>query len=104
VAGGVALTVLFGLLGIATWRSLGLGRQDTKLLDSRGVPATAEILSVAPKAWGEQDGVELGLRISGPGFETFETTFQWKKDDDYQVGGQLAVLVEPSARLYEVRT
>ncbi|WP_112237376.1 hypothetical protein [Kribbella monticola] len=99
----LVLTVLFGVTSVLWWRGTRQGRLDTKRLDALGYPATAEILSVESKSWGEMDGVELRLRISGHGFETFETTFGWKYARHYEVGARLAVLVEPSARIFEVK-
>lgn len=100
---GAVLTLFLGFCSFVWWRSHRQGRRDTKVLDAAGYPAIAEILSVRSKAWAEQDGYEVGLRVSGRGFEPFETTLAWKRNGTFTVGGQLAVLVEPTARLYEVR-
>lgn len=99
-----AVTAL-GLMFFAftLWLTYKHGRRDTRLIDASGVPATAEILSVGNARWAEQEGVRLGLRITGPGFEPFETTFEWKNNREFAVGGRLAVLVEPTARLFEVK-
>ncbi|MGC4938103.1 hypothetical protein [Kribbella sp. DT2] len=98
------LTVFFGWMSAAWWRGSVRARRDTKVLDAAGSPATAEILSVRSRSWHDEDGVELGLRVSGDGFAPFETTWHWRKDRDFVVGGRLDVLVEPSTRLFEVRT
>ncbi|MEV8376530.1 hypothetical protein AB0P21_27550 [Kribbella sp. NPDC056861] len=99
----VVVAVFLVFFAFTLWRTYHHGRRDTKLIEASGLPATAEILSVGTTSWGEGEGVRLGLRISGPGFETFEAPFEWKHTDHFEVGGRLAVLVEPTARLYLVR-
>jgi hypothetical protein len=101
------LTVATGLglmfFAFMLWRTYRHGRADTKLIDAAGVAGTGEILSIGTTRWGEGEGVRLGLRISGPGFETFEAPFEWKANRGFEVGGRLVVLVEPTARLFEVK-
>jgi hypothetical protein len=100
---GVVLSLLFGVTSILWWRGTRLGRLDTKRLDATGSQALAEILSVKSTTWHDEDGVQLRLRITGQGFEPFEADFVCRAAPHYGVGGRLAVLVEPSARLFEVK-
>jgi hypothetical protein len=44
----------------------------------------------------------VGLRGSGPGFRTFETTWKRSKHPALRVGLQLTAVVDPSDRLYRV--
>ena len=67
------LATIIGVgFGVFGWRVVGRSRRDARRLSAAGVAATAEILAVANHLAGEDPELELHLRISGPGFATFE--------------------------------
>ena len=102
LAGGVLVTIVgvgFGVLGL---RLVARSRSDARRLDASGVAATAEILAVANHLDGENPGLELRLRISGPGFATFEADTIRADDPALVPGALLAVVVDPVDRLFSL--
>jgi hypothetical protein len=99
---GIGFTVICTPLGIAIWCHTGVQRKQNRRLDDDGVAATAEILTMTEIAWGEDNGVALGLRVSGPGFETFETTWRRSAHPSLRVGLRLTAVVDPSDYLFRV--
>lgn len=102
VAGGVLATgvgVGFGVFGL---RVVSRSRQDARRLSAAGVAATAEILAVANHLGGEDPGLELRLRISGPGFTTFEATTVRADDPALVPGAMLPAVVDPVDRIFRI--
>ncbi|NUO57911.1 MAG: hypothetical protein HOV78_14670 [Hamadaea sp.] len=103
LAGGVLTTIVgfgFGLFG---WHIVNRSRRDARQLTEAGVAATAEILTVANHLGGEDPGLVLRLRISGPGFETFEAETTHATDSALVPGALLSAVVDPSDRLFTIR-
>ncbi|QFQ95672.1 hypothetical protein F9278_05170 [Streptomyces phaeolivaceus] len=102
--GGILCTVLCTPVGIALWAYAGLERERNRRLDTVGVASTAEVTDLTAWEDAEDAGVLVGLRISGPGFGTFETT--WKRSSDYglRVGLRFEVVVDPVGSLYRVES
>ncbi|MBE1487991.1 hypothetical protein [Plantactinospora soyae] len=102
LAGGVLATIVgvgFGVFGL---RLVTRSRRDARRLATAGVAATAEVLTVANHLGGEDPGLELRLRISGPGFATFEADTIRADDPALVPGTLLAVLVDPTDRLFSI--
>ncbi|MEU8088864.1 hypothetical protein AB0B57_35265 [Micromonospora sp. NPDC049101] len=99
---GVGVTVSCVRLVRRESRSRERARRDLRRLEAVGVAATAEIVASRPTSLGEESGVELDLLISGPGFESFESTSRCKEDPALAVGARLNVVVDPSDRLYAI--
>lgn len=102
VLGGVLSTVLCTPLGIGLWCSVRLEREDNRRLDALGVAATAEVTGLTEWDGGESAGLVVGLRIGGPGFPAFETTWKRSSHPALRVGLRLTAVVDPDRRLFRV--
>lgn len=103
VAGGVFTTIVGVGFGVFGWRVVDRSRRDARQLDATGVAATAEVLTVAHHLGGEDPGLALRLRISGPGFAPFEADTVRPVDPGLVPGRQLTAVVDPASRLYRVQ-
>ncbi|MEV6426879.1 hypothetical protein [Nocardia sp. NPDC051463] len=94
---------------------LGLGlavsvvdwRRSAKRFEAAGVVGTAEIIAVdGMHISGEADEVaELTVRISGPGFDTFDADCERNtRDPAWEVGDRFAVVVDPIDMTYAIRS
>ncbi|MER5360125.1 hypothetical protein [Streptomyces sp. NPDC002785] len=100
---GILFTVVFLPLGLGFWFQTTAEREQNRRLDAVGVPATAEVTALTDFDWdGEGSGVEVELRVSGPRFRTFETTWRRSHHPALRVGLRLTSVVEPSAGLFRV--
>ncbi|BCL17308.1 hypothetical protein [Micromonospora sagamiensis] len=77
-------------------------RRDLRRLETVGVAATAEITAIRPTSLGEEEGIELSLLISGPGFAPFGSASQCKDHPALKVGARLNAVVDPSDGLYVI--
>ncbi|WP_426505615.1 hypothetical protein ACPPVO_47855 [Dactylosporangium sp. McL0621] len=102
LAGGVFVTILGAGAGVFGLRLVTRSRRDARRLAAAGVAATAEILTVANHLGGEDPGLELRMRISGPGFATFEADTTRGDDPALVPGALLAAVVDPTDRLYSI--
>ncbi|RAO55071.1 hypothetical protein LUPAC06_04373 [Micromonospora saelicesensis] len=100
LVGGVLATAIGVGFGVFGWRVVGRSRGDARRLAAAGVAATAEILAVANHLDGENPGLELRLRISGPGFTPFEADTIRTDDPALVPGAVLAAVVDPADRLF----
>ncbi|MGW1786224.1 hypothetical protein ACWCQQ_45230 [Streptomyces sp. NPDC002143] len=92
---GIVFTVVFLPLGLAFWGNTVVEREHNRRLDAVGVPATAEITELTDWDDGEDVGVTVGLRVGGPGFRTFETTWRRSHHGALRVGLRLTAVVDP---------
>lgn len=100
---GIVFTVVFLPLGLAFWFQTTAEREQNRRLDAVGVAATAEVTGLTDFDWdGETPGVEVELRVSGPGFTTFETTWRRTQDPALRVGLRLTAVVDPAGGLFRV--
>lgn len=100
---GVVFTVVFLPLGLAFWGNTDVEREHNRRLDAVGIPATAEITDLTDFEWnGEESGVEVGLRVSGPGLRTFETTWRRTHHPGLRVGRRLKAAVDLSGGRFRV--
>ncbi|WP_433084033.1 hypothetical protein ACQP1P_06390 [Dactylosporangium sp. CA-052675] len=102
LAGDLLVTVVGVGFGVFGWRLVTRSRRDARRLAAAGVDATAEILTVANHLGGEEPGLELRLRISGPGFATFEADTIRPDDPALRPGAALPAVVDPADRLFRV--
>jgi hypothetical protein len=102
LAGGVLATLVGVGSGVFGLRLVARSRRDARRLSAAGVAATAEILTVAHHLGGEETGLDLRLRISGPGFATFEADTVRAADPALVPGAVLAVVVDPADRLFAI--
>nr|BFE62953.1 hypothetical protein GCM10020063_074790 [Dactylosporangium thailandense] len=102
LAGDLLTTVAGVGFGVFGWRLVTRSRRDARRLDAAGVAATAEILTVSNHLGGEDPGLELRLRISGPGFATFEADTIRPDDPALRPGAALPAVVDPADRLFRV--
>ncbi|WP_329252284.1 hypothetical protein [Streptomyces canus] len=99
---GVLCTVLCTPLGIVLWAHTDNEREYNRRLDTVGVPATAEVTELTDWDDGEQAGVTVGLRISGPRCPTFEATWKRSKHPALRVGLRIPAVVDPADRLFRI--
>lgn len=100
---GIVFTVVFVPLGLGLWFQTTTEREQNRRLDAVGIPATAEITDLTDfDRNGEESGVEVELRVSGPGFRTFETTWSRSHHPALRVGVRLPAVVDPTAGLFRV--
>jgi hypothetical protein len=99
---GTVLTVGAIPLGLLVWRTGSRPVADTRRLDRVGVPATVEILAVCDADLSGLPGIELRLRVSGPGFQPFEVTVECRDEAELRVGARLAARVDPADRLFMI--
>ncbi|MEV0733174.1 hypothetical protein [Polymorphospora sp. NPDC050346] len=102
LAGGVLTTIVGVGFGVFGWRLVTRSRRDARRLSAAGVAATAEVLTVANHLGGEDPGLELHLRISGPGFATFEADTIRADDPALVPGALLPAVVDPADRLFAI--
>ena len=99
---GILCTLLCTPLGIALWAHIDIERENNRRLDTVGVAATAEVISLTDWDDGESTGFLVGLRFGGPGFGTFETTWKRSRHPALRVGLRLTAVVDPDRRLFRV--
>lgn len=99
---GIVFTAVFVPVGLGLWAHTTTEREHNRRLDAVGVPATAEITQLTDWDDGEEAGVVLGLRVSGPGFRTFEASWRRSADDALWVGLRLTAVVDPSGGRFRV--
>ncbi|QJT03189.1 hypothetical protein G9272_25310 [Streptomyces asoensis] len=100
--GGILSTLLCTPLGIGLWAHTSLERDNNRRLDTVGVTATAEVTDLTDWEDGDDAGVTVALRISGPGFRTFETTWKRSRHPALRVGLRLTAVVDPADNLFRV--
>ncbi|MFH9316860.1 hypothetical protein ACH4LO_17670 [Streptomyces anulatus] len=102
VVTGMVCTVILVPLGFVVGLTVAAERRHNRRLDAFGVPATAEITELTE--WGTEDdgGAVVVLRISGPGFRTFEATWRRSQHPALRVGLRLDAVVDPSGNLFRV--
>ncbi|MFJ9246851.1 hypothetical protein [Streptomyces sp. NPDC101776] len=101
---GVVFTVVLVPVGLGLWFHTDAERGHNRRLDAVGIPATAEITDLTDFDWnGEESGVEVGLRVSGPGLRTFEATWRRGHHPGLRVGRGLAAEVDPAGGRFRVR-
>ncbi|WP_238012867.1 hypothetical protein KZZ52_22565 [Dactylosporangium sp. AC04546] len=101
LAGGTVTTIAGVGFGVFGWRLVTRSRRDARRLSAAGVAATAEILTVANHL-GEDPGLTLRLRVSGPGFATFEADTIRADDPALVPGTLLTAVVDPADRLFSI--
>ncbi|WP_328778492.1 hypothetical protein OHT68_03835 [Streptomyces canus] len=99
---GVLCTVLCAPLGVVLWANTDNEREYNRRLDTVGVAATAEVTELTDWDDGEEAGVTVGLRFSGPGCPTFEATWKRSKHPALRVGLRLPAVVDPADHLFRV--
>lgn len=100
---GLVFTPVFVPVGLGLWGNTAVERRHNRQLDSIGVPATAEVTDLADFDWsGEESGVAVGLRVSGPGLRTFEATWKRSHHPALRVGLRLTAVVDPSGGRFRV--
>ncbi|MEV5850532.1 MULTISPECIES: hypothetical protein [unclassified Streptomyces] len=99
---GIVFTVVFLPLGLGLWAHTSVEREHNRRLDAAGLPATAEVTDLTPWEDADDAGLAVGLRVSGPGFRTFEVTWRRSSHDALRVGLRLTAVVDPSGGLFRV--
>ncbi|MEW1698070.1 hypothetical protein ACIQCR_24110 [Streptomyces sp. NPDC093249] len=99
---GIVFTVVLLPLGLALGGHTAAEREAGRRLDAQGIPATAEVTGLTAWEDGEDSGADVGLRISGPGFPPFETTWRRSSPCSLRVGLRLPAVVDPPHATYRV--
>jgi len=100
--GGVAIIVIVGGLGLATIVSTARMQRRVRRLELHGRPATAEVQDPRSVILGEETGVEVTLRISGPGVPAFEAKHRGSDSAIERLGRSFPVIVDPSDGAYMI--
>lgn len=100
--GGIALIVFVGGLGLATIVSTVRMQRRVQRLEQHGRPATAEVQDPRSVSLGEETGVEVTLRISGPDVPECETTHRGSDGAIDRLGSSFPVIVDPSDGAYMI--
>lgn len=100
--GGILSTLLCTPLGIGLWAHTSLERSNNRRLDTVGVTATAEVTDLTDWDDGDDAGVTVALRVSGPDFRTFETTWKRSRHPALRVGLRLTAVVDPADNVFRV--
>ncbi|MEH0420652.1 hypothetical protein [Streptomyces sp. B21-083] len=100
--GSVLCTVFCTPLGLALWFNAQFEREDNRRLDAVGIAVTAEVSSLTDWDDGESTGVAVGLRISGPGVQPFETTWKHSSHPALRVGLLLRAVVDPARSMFRL--
>ncbi|MEU6154751.1 hypothetical protein ABZ816_32645 [Actinosynnema sp. NPDC047251] len=99
---GSLLTLLLTPMGIGIWRGTTRTRARLLRLDEVGLPATAEILA-ARSDGGEDEHVEMLLRISGPDVPPFRAEYRCGMNPSYVRGRLLTAVVDPDDGSFLIR-
>ncbi|MBB5874125.1 hypothetical protein F4553_007559 [Allocatelliglobosispora scoriae] len=101
-AGGVFTTLVGVFWAVVIGRWERSARRDAERLNEVGVTAVAEIVAIAPAIVGDDNGIALSLRISGPGVEPFDAVSECMADPSLVVGARLAAVVDPADNLFAI--
>ncbi|MGW3645933.1 hypothetical protein [Streptomyces sp. NPDC000878] len=100
--GGVLCTVLCAPLGLGLFFHAQVEKENNRRLDAFGVQATAEVTEVTPWEDADDSGTAVGLRVSGPGFRTFEATWRRAPHSAQRVGLRLDAVVDRAHGLFRI--
>ncbi|MGW6332819.1 hypothetical protein [Nocardia rhamnosiphila] len=101
---GLCPAIITFPLGVAIAVTTYGQRRDAKRFRAVGVVSTAEIMAVRIRKGAENpDVAELRVRISGPGFDTFEANCEVPAGNPLpRVGDRCQVVVDPSDRTFAI--
>lgn len=99
--GGV-LTLIFTPVGIGTWTGTTRARRRLLRLDAVGLPATAKILTARGDG-GEDERLDMLLRISGPDVPPFEAQYRCSMNPSFTPGRLLTAVVDPDDGTFLIR-
>ncbi|MFI6310724.1 hypothetical protein ACIBEK_11490 [Nocardia fusca] len=101
---GLCPAIITFPIGLAIAATTYGQRWDAKRFRAVGVVSTAEIVAVRIRQGGENpDVAELGVRISGPGFDTFKADCEVPAVLPLpRIGDRLQVVVDPSDHAFAI--
>jgi hypothetical protein len=100
--GGIAILVTSGVFGILSMVSTTRMQRRVERLARNGLPATAEVIASRPASIGEETGVEVTVRVSGPDVPAFEMTHRSTESRIAALGETFRLIVDPSDRAYMI--
>ena len=98
--GGIAILVTAGGFGILSAVSTMRMRRRVLRLERTGRPATAEVVSSRSASLGEETGIEVTLRVSGPDVPPFELKHRSTENRIAALGSSFPVIVDPADGAY----
>ena len=96
VATSIAMTIAISGYYSVAWISIRRDQQRANRLATSGISASAQVLASQWCIVNEENGVALTLRITGPGFEPFQTVHRTELKPGQEVGARLPALVDPT--------
>lgn len=102
VLGGIAIFCTAGWGGVRHIVSAKRARRRAYRVKRNGRPAVATVLASREVSLGEQDGVEITLKIAGTEVPTFHTTRRETTGQAHEVGDEFRVVVDPSDGAYRI--
>ncbi|MBW9092603.1 hypothetical protein JNB62_02775 [Microbacterium jejuense] len=100
--GGIAILVISGGFGVLSMVSTARMQRRVHRLARNGRPATAEVIAARPAAIGEETGVEVTVRVSGPDVPEFEMTHRSTESRIAALGETFRVIVDPADGAYQI--
>lgn len=102
VLGGIAIFCTAGWGGVTHLKSAKRARRRAARVERNGRPAVATVIASRDVSLGEQDGVEITLKITGPEVPSFHTTRRETTGQAHEVGDEFRVVVDPSDGVYRI--
>lgn len=96
------LSMLMIPYGTLLWVSEVQEHKQTLRLREVGVSVSAEVLAISSASYGEETGMALTLRFTGPEVAPFQATYTCAADPSLSVGDWLGALVDPSTNAYAI--
>lgn len=100
--GGIAILVISGGFGVLSMVSITRMQRRVERLARNGRPAAAEVIAARPASIGEETGVEVTVRVSGPDVPAFEMTHRSTDSRIAALGETFRVIVDPADGAYMI--
>lgn len=100
--GGIAILATAGSFGVVSMVSTVRMKRRVERLARNGRPATAEVIASRPASLGEETGVEVTVRVSGPDVPEFEMKHRSTESRIAALGETFRVIVDPADGAYMI--
>lgn len=102
LVGGIAILLTAGGYGVLSMVSAVRMQRRVRRLARNGRPATAEVIASRTASIGEETGIEVTVRVSGPDVPSFEMTHRSTESRIAALGETFPVIVDPSDGAYRI--
>lgn len=100
--GGIAILATAGGYGVLSTVSTVRMQRRVERLARNGRPAVAEVIGARPASIGEETGVEVTVRVSGPDVPPFEMKHRSTESRIAALGETFRLIVDPSDGAYMI--